>query len=159
MRLTKQTSQALRILLHCARIGQLTNAGEIARTTLITEHNVAKLVALLVQGGFLQTMRGRTGGVRLARPPQEINLGEVVRLTEATSMEADCFGEPIDCSIRPLSPVNRIFSQAVSAFTEVLDQHTLADLMVRHPGQKADEEGMETALGLAATGLGERRPT
>ncbi|MCF1503946.1 RrF2 family transcriptional regulator [Afifella sp. H1R] len=138
MRLTKQTSQALRILLHCARLGRQTNAGEIARATLITEHNVAKLVALLVQGGFLKTMRGRTGGVRLACTPAEIHLGDVVRLTEATSVEADCFGETIDCSIRPLSPVNRIFSQALGAFTEVLDQHTLEDLMVRNPGQSGD---------------------
>jgi len=158
MRLTKQTSQALRILLHCARIERLTNAGEISRTTLITEHNVAKLVALLVQGGFLKTMRGRTGGVRLGRPPEEIRLGDVVRLTESTSMEADCFGEPIDCSIRPLSPVNRIFSQALTAFTEVLDQHTLADLMVRHPGQ-ASEGSMEAALGLSGPELADRQPS
>ncbi|MBZ8132094.1 Rrf2 family transcriptional regulator [Afifella sp. IM 167] len=156
MRLTKQTSQALRILLHCARVRRLTNAGEISRTTLITEHNVAKLVALLVQGGFLKTMRGRTGGVRLAHAPEEIRLGDVVRLTESTSMEADCFGEPIDCSIRPLSPVNRIFSQALTAFTEVLDQHTLADLMVRHPAQ-AGESSMEAVLGLTEPELADRQ--
>ena len=83
MRLTKQTSYALRILIHCAVSGEKhVKAAEIAAEHGITEFNVAKIVPILVRGGFIATSRGRTGGLKLARPPEEGLLGamrEVMR--------------------------------------------------------------------------------
>ena len=135
MRLTKQTSYALRILLHCAlRPGEQMKAAEIARAYNITEFNVLKIIPLLVQGGFIKTMRGRRGGLKLARPASDIRIGDVVRLTEETNIQADCFGQLHDeCLIKPASPINRILENALGAFIEVLDQHTLQDLVTKRP--------------------------
>src|SRR3712207_3064712 len=139
MRLTKQTSYALRILLHCAlRPDEQIKAADVAKAYNITEFNVLKIVPLLVQGGFVQTLRGRRGGLRLARPAHEIRIGDVVRVTEETNIQADCFGQLEEiCPILPAAPINRIFGSAVLAFIDVLDQHTLADLVAaRRPGAR-----------------------
>jgi Rrf2 family protein len=135
MRLTKQTSYALRILLHCAlRPDEQVRAADIAKAYNITEFNVLKIVPLLVHGGFVKTMRGRRGGLRLARPASEIRIGDIVRLTEETHIQADCFGQLHEqCLIQPAAPINRIFGSALGAFIEVLDQHTLQDLVTARP--------------------------
>ncbi len=137
MRLTKQTAYAIRILTHCAMAGdaQVTTRA-IARANHITDFNVAKIVPMLVGAGFLHSMRGRTGGLRLARRPNEIGLGDVVRATEATRVEADCVGPEVECAIRTLAPVNRILDEAWSAFTGVLDDYTLADLTEHRPAAR-----------------------
>jgi Rrf2 family protein len=138
MRLTKQTSYALRILIHCAlRPDEQVRAADIGKAYNITEFNVLKVIPLLVQGGFVRTMRGRRGGLRLARPASEIRIGDVVRLTEETHIQADCFGQLSDtCLVLRAAPINRIFGAAVEAFIEVLDQHTLQDLVSARPPQK-----------------------
>lgn len=134
MRLTKQTGYALRILIHCALAeGRSVTVAEVAGAQHITEHNVFKIVPLLVEGGFLQTSRGRGGGIRLAREPGDIRIGDVVRCTEETHIEAECFGGGADCAIRPVAPINRILDDALGAFIEVLDQHTLRDLVTARP--------------------------
>lgn len=140
MRLTKQTSYALRILLHCAlEPDRQVRAADIAKAHQITEFNVLKIIPLLVQGGFIQTIRGRRGGLKLARPANEIRIGDVVRLTEETHIQADCCGQLGEiCAILPAAPINRIFGSALTAFIDVLDQHTLADLVAaRRPAQRA----------------------
>lgn len=134
MRLTKQTGYALRILIHCALAGERSvTAAEIARAHNITEHNVFKVVPLLAHAGFIETIRGRGGGMKLARSAGEIHLGDVVRTTEETHIEADCFGGGADCIIRPIAPINRIFDEALAAFIAVLDNHTLDDLVTARP--------------------------
>jgi Rrf2 family protein len=139
MRLTKQTSYALRILLHCAlHPEEQVKAGDIARAYNITEFNVLKIIPLLVQGGFVKTMRGRRGGLRLARPASEIRIGDIVRLTEETHIQADCFGQLHEtCAILPAAPINRIFGSALAAFIAVLDQHTLEELVTARPRRPA----------------------
>ena len=139
MRLTKQTSYALRILLHCAiRQDTQLKAADIAKAYNITEFNVLKIIPLLVHGGFVKTTRGRRGGLKLARPAAEIRIGDVVRLTEETHIQADCFGQLHDeCLIQPAAPINRILDTALGAFIEVLDQHTLQDLVAARPPGKA----------------------
>jgi Rrf2 family protein len=151
MRLTKQTSYALRILLHCAlRPDEQVRAGDIARAYNITEFNVLKIIPLLVQGGFVKTLRGRKGGLRLARPASEIRIGDIVRLTEETHIQADCFGQLQDvCPILPAAPINRIFGDAVSAFIEVLDQHTLEELVSARPRGRP---GLAALRAIAAPG-------
>ena len=135
MRLTKQTSYALRILIHCAVSGEKhVKAADIASEHGITEFNVAKIVPILVRGGFIATSRGRTGGLRLARPPEEIGIGDVIRVTEATHVEAECVGgTTLPCGIKRAAPINRMLGDALEAFIDVLDKHTLADLIgARH---------------------------
>ena len=151
MRLTKQTSYALRILLHCAlRPGEQVKAADIARAYNITEFNVLKIIPLLVQGGFVKTMRGRRGGLKLALPADEIRIGEVVRLTEETHIQADCFGQfHEECLIQTASPINRILGTALGAFIEVLDQHTLQDLVTARPARRQGEAGIAGLLGTA----------
>jgi|SRR5688500_12459493 Rrf2 family protein len=146
MRLTKQTSYALRILLHCAlRPGEQVKAADIARAYNITEFNVLKIIPLLVHGGFVRTMRGRRGGLKLARPAAEIRIGEVVRLTEETHIQADCFGQlHEECLIQPAAPINRILGTALGAFIEVLDQHTLQDLVTARPRLRASQSAPQT---------------
>lgn len=145
MRLTKQTSYALRILMHCAMSPEhKVKAAEVARAYQITEANVFKVVQLLVRGGVLETVRGPAGGLRLARPAQDIRIGDLVRITEETHIRAECFGkgEP-DCPIQPATPINRVFDNALDAFIEVLDRHTLQDFLDARPGllKRAGEDG------------------
>jgi Rrf2 family protein len=131
MRLTKQTSYAIRILINCALAGErYVKANDIARLDGITEYNIAKIVPLLVRGGFITTNRGRSGGIKLARPAAEIVLGDVLRVTETTHVEAECVGgASTECAIKQVSPINQLLSEALHAFINVLDQHTLADLV------------------------------
>ena len=131
MRLTKQTSYALRILIHCALSGENhVRAADIAAEHGITEYNVAKIVPILVRGGFLTTSRGRAGGLKLARKPSEISIGDVLRVTEATHVEAECVGGvTLDCGIKRAAPINRMLGEALEAFIDVLDKHTLQDLV------------------------------
>lgn len=153
MRLTKQTSYALRILLHCAlRPGEQVKAADIAKAYNITEFNVLKIIPLLVHGGFVKTTRGRRGGLKLARPAADIRIGDVVRLTEETHIQADCFGQLHEiCLIQPAAPINRIFGSALDAFIEVLDQHTLQDLVSARPGGRAAApRSVDEVFGIAA---------
>ncbi len=131
MRLTKQTSYAIRILIHCsAATEQYVRASDIASLDGITEYNVAKIVPLLVRGGFLSTSRGRAGGLKLARPASEINLGDVLRVTETTHVEAECVGgASFACGIKQVAPINLMLNEALEAFISVLEKHTLADLV------------------------------
>jgi len=135
MRLTKQTSYALRILIHCALSdGKHVKAADIAAEHGITEFNVAKIVPILVRGGFITTSRGRTGGLKLARSPEEIGIGDVIRVTETTHVEAECVGgTTLPCGIKRAAPINRMLGEALEAFIEVLDKHTLADLIGSRP--------------------------
>lgn len=130
MRLSKQTGYAIRILIHCAMAGdRQLRAGDIARLDGITEYNVAKIVPILVRGGFLKTTRGRAGGLQLAQPPGRIRIGDVIRVTETTHLEAECGGHAPDCGIKAAAPINRMLDEALGAFVTVLDQHTLAELV------------------------------
>jgi len=124
MRLTKQTSHAIRILIDCARAGdRLTKVAEISDRLGITRQNGFKIVHLLSRAGFVGAVRGRNGGVRLAAAARDIRIGDVVRAMEVTSVEvaeADAQGEP--------ASINRVLDEALMAFVSVLDQHTLQDM-------------------------------
>ena len=133
MRLSKQTSYAIRILLDCAHaMPQAVRSSEIAERQKISEYNIQKLVAQLASEGILETARGRGGGIKLGMEPSEINLGQVLRITEPTRIVVDCFGSPVDCAVRQVTPVNRIFAAAYDGFVDVLDKYTLGDLLKGH---------------------------
>lgn len=131
MRLTKQSAYAVRIVTDCAMArGELLRIADIAKRYNITKHNIAKTVPILVRHGIVEGVRGRNGGIRLARPASEITIGEIVRASETTRVEADCFGGgSIDCAIRPAAPINQMLDAALDAFISVLHQYTVEDMI------------------------------
>ncbi len=122
MRLNKSTSHAVRILVHCAKSeDELVKVAEIARRLDITQQNTFKIVHLLTKGGFLGSVRGRNGGVRLARPAAKIRMGDIVRSIELTGTNEMEPGQD--------AGLNEIVDDALDAFISVFDQHTLADMV------------------------------
>lgn len=121
MRLNKSTGHAVRILIDCAKSGdRLIKVADIARRLDITQQNAFKIVHLLSKAGFLASVRGRHGGVRLARPPAKIRIGDVVRGIEFPASDGKGSGGQ--------TGLNQIVDDALEAFISVLDQHTLADM-------------------------------
>jgi len=135
MRLTKSTSHAIRILIDCARAeGRLVKVAELSSRLKITPQNVFKIVNLLARAHLIEAVRGRNGGVRLARPAAAVRIGDVVRATEVTHVEIEeGAGERKPKRAR----VNRILDDALEAFIDVLDQHTLADMATGQPAAPA----------------------
>ena len=126
MKLTRYTDYALRVLMHlAARPERLSSIGEIARSYGISQNHLMKVVHDLRKAGYVAAVRGRTGGIRLARPPSEINIGEVVRHTEEGFDLVDCGS----CIIAPACGLTGVLGEALRAFMHTLDRHTLADLV------------------------------
>ena len=126
MKLTRYTDYALRVLMHlAAKPDRLASIGEMARTYRISQNHLMKVVHDLRKAGFLDAVRGRAGGVLLARPPQDIRVGDVVRHTEGGFDLVDCES----CVIARACSLTGALRQALSAFMDVLDNYTLADLV------------------------------
>jgi Rrf2 family iron-responsive transcriptional regulator len=130
MRLTQQTSYSIRALLYCTAHGDRpSRIRDIARTYGISELHLFKIMHVLVENGFVATIRGRNGGIRLARPADEITVGAVVRATEGNFHLTDCFDpENHDCPLTDSCGFNRVLRDALAAFFAVLDSWTIADL-------------------------------
>ena len=126
MRLSTFTDYSLRLLLYLAAApeGRAT-IGEVAGAYAISENHLTKIVHLLGKEGILKNSRGRRGGVRLAQPAGEINVGRVVRITEGDGFPVDCS----HCTIRRRCQLIRPVCEAVDAFYAVLGRYTLADLL------------------------------
>lgn len=130
MRLNKSTSHAIRILIDCAvAVGGVTRVADLSERLGITQQNVFKIVNILARGELIHATRGRNGGVRLARPPETIKIGDIVRTMETTDIELDVDGNAGKTPGRSVAEVNRVLDGALDAFIEVLDSHTLADLI------------------------------
>ncbi|OWJ68828.1 Rrf2 family transcriptional regulator [Inquilinus limosus] len=128
MKLTRYTDYAMRVMIRLGtHDGELTSIAEIARVYDISHANLMKVVQDLGNAGYVETVRGRHGGVRLARPADKINLGELVRHTEAGFELVDCRG----CLIAPACGLPGILAEATRAFLGVLDKYTVADLLSR----------------------------
>jgi Rrf2 family nitric oxide-sensitive transcriptional repressor len=128
MRLTRYTDYALRVLLYLgARPDGLASIGEVARAYGVSQNHLMKVVNDLAHAGYVASVRGRSGGIRLGRPPAEINIGAVVRHTEDGFEVVDC----ATCIIAPVCGLTRVLDDAVRAFLAVLDSYTLADLLVK----------------------------
>ncbi|MXO67133.1 Rrf2 family transcriptional regulator [Altericroceibacterium endophyticum] len=125
MRLTRYTDYAMRTLLFlAARQDRLCSIAEIAAAYRISKNNLMKVVNDLTSAGYLETVRGRHGGVRLAGPSAQIIVGEVIRYTEEDFDLADC----ASCVIAPACGLTGALNHAVEAFLSVLDGYTLEDL-------------------------------
>ncbi|MDP4001948.1 Rrf2 family transcriptional regulator [Methylobacterium sp. NEAU K] len=144
MRLTRYTDYALRTLIYVGlhEPGQ-SSIAEIARAYGISENHLTKVVHQLGRLGLIRTIRGRGGGLRLAKPPAEIVIGAVVRQTEDDLALVECFDNGA-CAITAPCRLRRALGEALAAFLAVLDSYTLADLI-------GGPEGGEIAqlLGLA----------
>ena len=129
MKLTKQTDYAFRILMFCAAGGgRLSRVSDIARAYGASEPFLFKILHPLVEGGLVQTVRGRNGGIRLARPANQITLAEVVRLTEDSFAMAECFDTDADCPLIANCQVTGALREALDAFLAVLARYTIDDL-------------------------------
>lgn len=131
MRLTRQSSYAIRTLIYCAVNGErLSRIADIAKAHAISELFLFKLIRPLVDGGLLETVRGRRGGIRLARPASQITLLDTVKLTEENFAMAECFegGSDIHCPLAGACDLSAALHKALEAFFEVLDSYTIADL-------------------------------
>lgn len=131
MRLTVYTDYSLRVLMYVAlHRERLPTIGEIASSYGISRNHLMKVVYDLGLAGYVVTVRGKNGGLRLARSPHDVVLGEVVRRTEPDMALVPCF-EPIGapCAITPACILRRALHEARSAFLAVLDGYTLADLI------------------------------
>ena len=130
MRLTIRTSLAMRALMVCAANPDRTiRKHDIAETCKVSENHLAQVVHTLGQRGFLATQRGRTGGLRLARPMDQITVGQVFRALEAEVPFAECFTPHSDCPLVGACRLNCIMAEALEAFYARLDAVTLADLV------------------------------
>lgn len=131
MRLTRQSNYAIRTLVYCAvNAPQLSRIADIAKAHSISELFLFKLIKPLVENGLLQTVRGRKGGVRLGRPAADITLLDTIKLTEENFAMAECFdgGGDVACPLVDNCDLNGALREALGAFFEVLDSHTIADL-------------------------------
>ncbi|MGB0497491.1 MAG: RrF2 family transcriptional regulator [Rubricella sp.] len=139
MRLTIRSNHALRVLMVCAvNPGQMLRSSDIAKTCNSSEHHLAQIIHRLARLDFIASTRGRSGGVKLARAPEEIVIGDVVRAIESDFPFAECFGEgECDCPIADVCILKGHFSDALDAFYAVLEKVTLADL-VRDNGTLAE---------------------
>lgn len=131
MRLSKTTNYAIRILLDCAVADpELVKVAEISERRDITLQNTFKIVHLLSRAGFIKAVRGRHGGVRLARPAAEIRIGDVVRAMEILHLEIETDdGGARSQAQGQLAALDQLFDNALDAFISVLDEHTLEQMI------------------------------
>ncbi|MBN9654380.1 Rrf2 family transcriptional regulator [Halobacillus litoralis] len=132
MRLKKYTDYALRVLIFTAskRNGELANKKEISEVFNISENHLGKIIHELNKLELIETLRGRSGGIRLAKEPAEINIGNVVRAMEDDFHLLECFDCATNyCVITPACKLKGVLHEALRAFLNVLDKYTLEDLL------------------------------
>ncbi|NHO31645.1 RrF2 family transcriptional regulator [Acetobacter fallax] len=136
MRLTLHTDYALRSLVYLGTVpDRLCSIREIAHAYDISENHLVKIIHRLGLAGFVKTTRGRKGGLRLARAPDQIRLGDVVRSTEEDMALVSCMqlsDETPLCALCRLMPdchLKGVLNEALAAFMAVMDQRTLADVI------------------------------
>ena len=128
MRLTTQTDFALRTLMYLtARSGRATVA-QVAQLYGISTHHVAKVVNLLGRYGYVRNVRGIGGGIELARPPDEIRLGDVVESFEGNMHLLECVDTENVCAIESFCKLKRVLAEAERVQLEYLNSVTLADV-------------------------------
>jgi Rrf2 family transcriptional regulator, nitric oxide-sensitive transcriptional repressor len=133
MRLTVYTDFSLRVLMFLALKGDgFATIAEIAKAYRISKNHLMKVVYQLGRAGYVETVRGKGGGLRLGRRPDDIVIGEVVRRTEPDMALVPCFSpDGASCAILPSCELRDALTGARDAFLSALDGHTLADLVRR----------------------------
>ena len=135
MRLTMQTDYALRMLIQLGvHNDRRVTVSETAETYRVSKNHMMKVAHRLCVEGFVKTVRGNGGGLRLAKRPSEINIGEVVRRIENDFSLVGCF-EPRceDCRITSACLLRSALRKGLKAFHDALSEYTLQDLLVTRP--------------------------
>lgn len=109
--------------------GRLVTISDIARAYKISENHLTKVVHHLAQHGYVETVRGKGGGLRLARDPNTVNIGEMIRHSEGEAGLLPCLDTDNTCCIQPSCKLMGILREARIALFMVLDKYTLADLL------------------------------
>lgn len=140
MRLTSFTDYGLRALMRLAsEPGRGFSTSELAEEFRISRHHLTKIVQCLAHAGIVTTRRGGGGGATLSRPPEEIRLGEIVRVLEQGQALVECFSSDGECTIDGRCALKGRLRRAEAAFLADLDRSTLAEVALSRPrcGQKA----------------------
>ena len=138
MRLTMFSDYALRVLLVLAtRTDALVTIADIASAFEISEAHLTKVAHVLGKTGWIATVRGRNGGMRLAVDPRKLRLGDVVRRLETDFALVECFGSDNRCVLTGGCGLERALQLALAAFFAELDRYTLADLVNTSPALNA----------------------
>lgn len=139
MHLTRYTDYSLRTLLYLAmRPEKLATIGEIATYHDISRNHLMKVVHQLGANGYIDTLRGKGGGIKLARPPGQIVVGDVVRSMEENMDIVACFQPDFSaCVLVPGCRLKTAMGEALQSFLATLDLYTLADLIGEQGGALA----------------------
>ena len=135
MTLTKFSDYSLRLLIYLGlHQDRLVSIGEISRAYQVSPHLLVKVVQLLTEQELITSVRGRNGGLRLNKPPTDINVGRLIRRTEPGWDLVECFDAVRNtCPIDGACALKGVLERAQRAFLNVLDDHTLADFLPRAP--------------------------
>lgn len=132
MQLTMFSDYALRVLMFTHAAGdRLVTIDEIAGAYAISRAHLTKVVNTLTRAGFLEAVRGRSGGLRLGKPADQIFLGDIVRTTEPDFALVECFATGNQCVITKCCKLQGVLDEALHAFLAVLDRQTLASVSLR----------------------------
>lgn len=130
MRLTQYTDFSIRVLIYLGLYpDRRCTIQEIADGYRISRNHLMKVVQQLAQAGYVESMRGSGGGLRLGKPVDQINLAEVVEEMEPEFGLVECFRENNQCVITPACRLPPMLARATRAFLDVLRDYTLADLL------------------------------
>ncbi|MFC0323413.1 RrF2 family transcriptional regulator [Gallibacterium melopsittaci] len=132
MKLSTFTDYNLRVLLLylAAHREKLSTIQEIANNYHISENHLMKVIHHLAKNNFIQSIRGKGGGIRLHREPSELNLAEIIRSAEEKSVIIECFGNKNQCCLSPNCRLPPILVKAFEAFYQTLSQYTLQDILL-----------------------------
>lgn len=130
MHITRYTDYSLRVLIYLAVQGdRLATIQEIADSYDISKNHLMKVVHQLNIKGYIETVRGKKGGLKLRMAAEDINVGVLVRETEHDLSVVECFTSKNACKITPVCGLKPMFGEALQAFLSVLDKYTLKDVM------------------------------
>lgn len=153
MRLTQYSNFALRTLQFVAlRTPEIVTVDDVSRAHRISKAHLVKVAYDLSRRGYIETIRGRRGGMRLARPAEQITVGEIVRWTEGPLELVECFNpETNTCPLQGICHLSRGLQRALRAFLSVLDDLTIADIALNH-GALLDRFAL-SSVGVENTGI------
>ncbi|TDM27300.1 Rrf2 family transcriptional regulator [Macrococcoides caseolyticum] len=132
MKLTLYSDYSLRVLMYIARQEHRVQIDEIAKFYGISKNHLTKVVNNLATLGYIETTRGRGGGIRIKMTPEEINIGALIRKTEEHFNLVECFDrETNTCPIAGICGLQGVLGEALNAYLSVLDKYTLQDILFR----------------------------